>query len=903
MTSTSSRPWHWLITFIGVIVPGRLRADWRQEWVAELHHREALLAEWDRLNLSSRLTLMWNSAGAFWDALWMQTYRWEDAMFQDIRYAIRMMRRAPGFTAVSVLALALGIGVNTAILSAVNGFVLRPLPVDRPTELIRAHWGGKNDARVWGDFSFANYLDIRDQNNSFEKLCASRQTSAGVSSRESRQNGDDLRAEVVWGELVTANYFDVMGVKPILGRDFLPEEDRTPNTHPVAVISYELWQDRFQGNTDALGKQLYLNGQLFTVIGVMPKSFLGTTYYLRHSFWTPVQMAQRFGRRPEWNTDRTYGQFHLFGRLKPGTTVDQAQADLNGVVNRLGQVYPTANEGARIELRTELDSRYNEATRYIQYAGILAVAVSILVLLVACANVASLMLARATARAREIGTRLAIGAGRGRIIRQLLTESVVLSLLGGLVGLVFAYVGAMLIQATFPQVPYPMSLDLTLDSYALKWMLVVSLATSVVFGLAPALFATRSDLIAVIKGSGGELSGSRRWNVRGALVVAQVTISIVVLICAGLFMRSLRKALNTDPGFSTDNLVTMMVNPRMLGYDQESTWRFFPEVLRRIESQPGVRRAALGDDLLLTSADLQHGPIVREGESDPPPNQGITVNCSYISPNYFDTVRSQIVLGREFTDRDKSDAPAVVVVNEEFARKFYGDSTSALGRRFRFAQGTPYMEIVGIAKDGFYRSLYDDKMPYMFLPVYQQRHGAVTIMISANSASDLKAVADSARSEIGKIDSRLPVVGVIMARQNLQIAYWGPRLAAAMASTFGVLGLILATMGLYSVMTFAVSQRTKEIGIRMALGATLSDVLRLIIGQGMRMVLIGLALGLVGAFLLTRMLSNFLLGVGTTDPVTFIGVPVLLLVVGLFACWVPARRATRVNPLVALRQE
>jgi macrolide transport system ATP-binding/permease protein len=479
-----------------------------------------------------------------------------------------------------------------------------------------------------------------------------------------------------------------------------------------------------------------------------------------------------------------------------------------------------------------------------------------------------------------------------------------LALLGGVLGWALAYWGADVIRASFPPVPYPVSFDFAPDGYVLKWMLVVSMLTGVIFGLAPALLASRANLVAVIKGGEARTSRSRRrWNLRGALVVAQVTISIIVLICAGLFIRSLRKALETDPGFRTDNLVTMMINPRLLGYDQKAIWRFFPELLHRIETQPGVRTAALTDELLLQAGDLSRGPIVKEGEADPPPNQGIISACSFVSPKYFDTVRTPLLLGRDFTDHDTADAPPVVVVNEEFARQFYGSAEQAMGKRFRFAQGTPLMEIVGIAKDGLYRNLYEDRRSYMFLPVYQQPHAGVTLLISAQSAGDLQAVAESARREIGQMDARLPVFGVMMAEENMAIPYWGPRLAAGAASTFGVLALVLATMGLYSVMTYAVSQRTREIGIRMALGAQVRDVLRLIVSQGVRMVFIGIGLGLMGAFALTRVFASLLLGVGTTDSVTFVGVAVLLVAVALLACYIPARRAARVNPLVALRHE
>jgi predicted permease len=830
--------------------------------------------------------------------------RWLLDFLQDLRFGARMLAKKPGFTAVAALALALGMGVNTAILSAVNGFVLRPLPVEKATELIAPYWGKKIDSKVWGAFSYTNYVDLNEQNQSFSDLCAWAETSAGISSGESRAAGDDERAEVVWGELVSSNYFDVMGVKPQLGRGFLPEENRMPNAYPVAVISHPLWERRFNADPAILGKTIYLNGQPFTVIGVMPESFLGSMFFLRHSFWTPLMMAQRFGRPAEWRTDRSYASVYLYGRLKPGVTMAQAEADLNLVAGSLAQLYPHENADTRIQLTTELDGRYKDATKVIQYGGMLALCVAGLVLLVACANVANLMLARATTRAREIGIRLAIGAGRGRIVRQLLTESVLLALLGGVLGLALAYGGAGLIQASVPSVPYPISLEVGLDGYVLKWMLAVSLLTGVIFGLAPALLAAQTDLVAVIKGGAANpVRRHRRWNLRGALVIAQVTISIVVLICAGLFIRSLSKALKTDPGFKTDNLVSMMINPRLLGYDQKAIWRFFPELLRRLEAQPGVRTAALADDLLLTAGDLSRGPIVKEGEIDPPPNQGAISKCSFVSPKYFDTVRTPLIQGRDFTERDDAAAPPVVIVNQEFARRFYGSESNALGKRFRFAQGTPLMQIIGIAQDGLYRSLYEDRQPYMFLPVYQQPHAAVTVVIAAESATALPAVAESARREIAQLDARLPVVGVVMAEENMSIAYWGPRMAAGMASTFGVLALVLATMGLYSVMMYSVSQRTREIGIRMALGAQVRDVLKLVVQQGIRMALIGIALGLAIALALTRVLANLLLGVGTTDAVTFVGVVALLIAVALMACYLPARRAARVDPLVALRDE
>src|SRR6266508_2559792 len=889
---------------VGVIVPRRLRADWRQEWEAELRHREAMLAEWDQLDWGAKLDLLRRSTSAFWDALWLQPKRLEDEMFQDIRYGVRMMRRAPGYTAVATLALALGIGVNTSILSAVNGFVLRPLPIEKPAELMAPHWGRKMDTQVFGGVSYLNYVDLREQNKSFSELCAWSETSSGISSGESRDGGDRERAEVVWGELVSGNYFDVMGVKPMLGRGFLPEEDRAPNAHPVVVISHSLWQRRFNADAGVVGQTIYLNGLPFTVIGVMPQSFLGSMFYFRLAFWAPLMMAQRFGWGAEWKTDRSHASFNLYGRLKPGLTMAQAETDLNLVADNLANLYPRDNAGAKIQLTTEVDGRYQGTTNIIKYVGLLALCVSGLVLLVACANVANLTLARAATRAKEIGIRLAIGAGRGRIVRQLLTESVLLAGLGGALGWALAYWGADVIRATLPRLPYPVSFDFAPDGDVLKWMLAICLLTGVIFGLAPALLASQTDPVAVIKGGApGRTRSRRRWNLRGALVVAQVTISIIVLICAGLFIRSLGKALKTDPGFKTENLVTMMIDLNLLAYDQEATRRFYPELLRRIEAQPGVRMAALASEAPLVDSAASLGPIVKEGEIDPPPNQGVNSQCSFVTPKYFGTLRTRLALGRDFTDRDDADAPPVVIVNQEFARRFYGGEQNAMGKRFRFAQGTPLMEIIGIAQDGRYNTLYEDRQLHMFLPVYQRPRASMTLLISAQSAGAISAVVESARREIAQLDARLPVFGIMMAEENLSSAYWGPRMSAGMASAFGALALVLATLGLYSVMAYAVSQRTREIGIRMALGATLRDVLRLIVSQGMRMALIGIALGLAGALALTRVLASLLLGVGATDPLTFVGVPLLLAAIALLACWIPARRAAKVDPMVVLRYE
>jgi putative ABC transport system permease protein len=828
-------------------------------------------------------------------------------ILRDIRYSLRSLLKRPGFTLVAVLTLALGIGVNTAVLSTINGFILRPLPVPKPEELVAPFWGSNKNLEIWGNVSYANYLDLREQNKTLSGLLAWQMSSAGISNDGSQARNDAGQAEVVWGELVSGNYFDVLDVKPMLGRGFLPEECLTQNTHPVVVLGYNLWQRRFNSDQSIVGKAIYMNGSPFTVVGVAPEKFEGVKFAIRQDFWAPLMMQSKFnGSGKEWETERGWANLGLLGRLKPGVSRTQAEADLNSVVNNLASLYPKNNADAKVQVATEMDARFAELVKLFRFMSLIALLVSGLVLLVACANVANLMLARATARVREIGIRVAIGANRFHIVKQLLTESILLSLMGGALGWLFAYWGTDLIRASIPPLPYPINLDLRPDLLVLKWMLGVSILTGMVFGLAPAFLASRPNLVAVLKGAGPTQSkgGFRRWNLRGLLVVFQVAISIVVLVCAGLFLRSLNRALSVDPGFKTENLVTMRLDPGALGYDTPAGERFYSELLKRIEAQPGVRSASLTGFMLLGDSGSDISPVIKEGEGDPPPNQGISVGRSVVAPKFFDTMQIQLLMGRDFTERDNGGAAKVAIVNQEFARKFYGSEQNALGKRLHFwSSGEPLVEIVGVTKDGLYRNLYEDKRTYLFIPEDQFYESSMTLLVSAKSGANIKSVADGVSSEIRSMEPRLPVFGLQLAEQNLSYAYWGPRLAAGMASAFGVLALLLATMGLYSVMTYAVSQRTREIGIRMALGAQMPDVIRLVLSHGIVLVLVGLAAGLIGSLLVTRVLASLLLGVGTSDPVTFIGVSIVLLMVAVLACYIPARRATKVDPLVSLRYE
>jgi predicted permease len=828
-------------------------------------------------------------------------------MFKDIRYSIRSLIKHPGFTIVAVITLGLGIGVNTAILSTVNGFILRPIRVPRANEVVMPFWGSKKEGEVWGNFSYANYVDLRDQNKSFTGLLAWNMAQAGISESASRGSADDRPSEIAWGEIVSSNYFSVLELTPSLGRGFLPEDNLSQSSAPVVVLGYKFWQRRFNSDPSIVGKNIYMNGTAFTVVGVGPKDYEGVKFAIRQDFWVPLmQQTKFFGPDPAWEKERGWANLNLLGRLKPGITMKQAEADMNRIVNNLAQLYPNNAKDIKIQVVSEQDGRFDSGSKYFKFGAFIALCVAGLVLLIACANVANLMLARATARTKEIGIRLAIGARRTHIVRQLLIESVFLSLLGGMVGWGLAYWGASLINSSIPPLPYPINLDVNPDFTVLKWMFGVSVLTGLVFGLAPALIASRLDLVSVLKSEVQlfvKRGTNRRLNLRAALVVTQLAVSIVVLVCAGLFLRSLRKAINTDPGFSVENLVSMRVDPGGLGYNADSGKHFYSELLHRMQEQPGVRSASLTTFLLL--GDSNSGiQIIKEGDPDPLPNQGTIVDRSLVAPRYFETLGIKLLYGRDFTDRDDAKAPQVAIVNQEFARRFYGSEENALGKRLHFWwSGSALVEIVGITKDGFYRSLYEDRRPYMFIPEYQMYESGMTLLVKAKSASDVQSVADAARREIAGLDSRLPVVGMLLGEQNLTYAYWGPRLTAGIGTAFGLLALLLTTMGLYSVMTYAVSQRTREIGIRMALGAQLRDVMKLVLRQGIALVIVGIVIGLAGALLVTRVLSGFLLNVGTTDPLTFAAVSILLVFVALVACYLPARRATKVDPLVALKYE
>jgi predicted permease len=819
-----------------------------------------------------------------------------NTLWQDLRYSFRMLWKSPGFTLVAVLTLALGIGANTAIFSGVSALILRPLPVEQPERVVSI-FEIYNDPNDYNGFSYPDYVEYRDQNHVFEGILGYRLVQAALSDKD--QN------DVIWGELVTGNYFDVLRVRPLMGRGFLPEEDKTPGARPVVVLGYNLWQRRFNSDPSLVGKTVTLNAQAYTVVGIAPKEFTGTKFALSMDFWVPMMMqAQIMRGDTDRLNDRQDHWFNAIGRLKPGVTLEQAEAEMTTIAGRLEQAYPAdRDKNGHVIVRRETEGRFEEAAGTVTLGAGLALGLIGMVLLIACANVANLLLARAITRRREIGIRLALGASRFRLIRQLLTESVMLSVTGGCLGLLVAFWATDWMQSFIPVLPYTIALDFSPDTRALSFTLLISVMTGIVFGLAPALQASNPDVVPVLKGETlAPRHGFRRFTLRNLLVISQVALSLVVLVCGGLFVRSARAARAIDPGFTTDNVLAVSLNPSLVGYTEEQGKQFYQRLVERVEALPGVQSANVSSLLPLGDSTSSRGPILAEGQEEPPPgSEGGNVLCNFVGPKHFETLQISLLQGRDFTWRDDMGAPGVIIINETLARRLW-PGQNPLGKRLRVGDAkSPYLEVIGVAKDGKYRSLGEEPKPYMYFPVLQRYRPALTLLV--RTAGDPRSLVGGIRQQVQALDPKLPIYEIKTMKEHMTYALWAIHLGASLSTTFGLLALMLAATGLYSVMAYSVSQRTKEIGIRMALGACRRDVLKLVTGQGMTLALVGVVIGLTVAFFVTRILSSLLYGIGTTDAAIFIGIPLLLAAVALVACYIPARRATKVDPMVALRYE
>jgi predicted permease len=811
-----------------------------------------------------------------------------ETLMKDLRYGVRRLARSPGFTFVAVLSLALGIGANTAIFSLVNTALLRPLPVERPEQIVSlANAAG---SRGFPAFSYPNYKDFRDRSGEvFDGLYAYRFAPLSVS--------HEGTSERLWGYVVTGNYFEVLGVRAALGRVLTPDDDRLPGAHPVTVVSYEGWQRRFGADPSVVGKSLIVNGRSFTVVGVLPQGFYGTEIIAAPEMWFPVSMQAEIEVGNSWLDKRGVENLLIQGRLKPGVGVERAQAALDAVAIQLEREFPEVNEGRRVTLSAPGFISGMIRGAVLGFTGLLMVVVAF-VLLLACTNLANLLLARAAERRKEIAMRLALGASRLRLVRQLMAESMLLALVSGAVGLLFAYWLVRAAAGLKPPVDVPLAIDLHLDYRVMAFTCAVSLATGVLFGLLPAWQATKVDLLPALKDETGS-GGLRRSWWKDGLIVLQVALSLVLLVGGGLMLRALQRAQALDLGFEPKNAVEVSFDLRLQGYDGARGREFQKRLLERVRTLPGVQAAGVVD---LAPVDLHFSrdSVFVEGQVPERAANAPRAMVSRAGPGYFRAMGTGLVRGRDFTEWDDEKAPPVAVVNETFARRFW-PGEDPLGRRLR--QGgpeTPLMEVVGVVEDGKYAGLNEAPQAYVVRPLAQAYTGSNTIII--RTEGDARQLLAAVRNEVRQLDPHLPTSGKPL-EERLAMPLLPVRVAASLLGSFGLLALALAAVGIYGVMSYAVSRRTREIGIRMALGAQASSVLRLTIRQGMVPVLVGVAVGLAVALGLTRLAGSLLFGVSAADPATYAGVSALLTAVALLACYVPARRAAKVDPLAALRNE
>ena len=809
-----------------------------------------------------------------------------EELLQDLRYGARMLMKKPGFTFVAVLTLGLGIGANTAIFSLVNIVLLRPLPIAQPEQVVTLNNGlpGRASFPLMG---YVEYKDYRDRNQSLVGLAAFSAAPVSLSS-----NGINER---VWSYHVTGNYFSLLGVGASLGRVIAPEDDLTPVGHPVVMLAYQCWQKRFGADPQIVGRSVLIGGRNYTVIGVTPPEFRGTELTGNPELWFPMMMRPGI-EGVSGSLNRRFPPVSTIGRLKEGMSWAQAESDLNLIAAQLGREYPKANEGLIILLSKP--GLFGNAMRgtVLTFTAV-SMGVVVLVLLLACTNLANMLLARATERHREIAIRLAIGAGRARLLRQLLTESVLLALLGCAFGLALAYGAVELARFRMPVIFGFAPIDLQIDWRVLVFTLALSFLTGVLLGLLPGLQATRPDLIPALKNESA-LGGYRRSRLRNMLVVAQMSLSLVLLLCAGLVLRGLLRAQQIDPGFNPRNAVEVSFDLGLQQYDRERGREFQRQALERARSLPGLQAAALTARPPLGSNQLGKGVFI-QGDEPKNANQAPIVLTTSISLDYFRTMETRLLQGRDFTAQDVAQSPPVAIVNEAFARRFW-PGENPIGKRFNFTTGN-WIEIVGVAQDGKYSSVDEKPESFVYLPLAQNYEGQVTLI--ARGAGDPNLLTAAIRNAVREVDGNLPLYNARTMVEHMELPLQPARIAATALGGFGALALLLAAVGVFGVMSSAVTQRTREIGVRMALGAGSMEILKLIVGQGALLVGIGVVIGLGAAVLGTRLLANLLFGVSALDPLTFVGVTALLTATAFLACYLPARRATKVDPMVVLGQD
>ncbi len=821
---------------------------------------------------------------------------WLDSLFQDLRYGARMLRKNPGFTAIAVLTLALGIGANTAIFSIVNALLFQPLPVNSPSELVDVYTTTSGELINYAPMAYPDYKDFRNQNTTLAGLAAFVPNFVAL-----EHEGE---SQMVTIEAASGNYFDLLGVKPFLGRTFDASSDQVDAALPVAVLSYSTWQRRFHADPQIVGKTIVANGNVLTIIGVAPQNFNGLLRGLAPGLWVPLSMDSALHLGDPMD-DRGSQWLFVTGRLKSGVRLQQVQAELSTIADRLTREYPITNKGRTTGVLAASKVKFIPDVDQALYAtaGVLLAFVG-LVLLIACANIAGMLLARASTRRREIALRLALGAGRFRLIRQLLTESLLLALLGGAGGLLLTALFNKLFTGFLENINLPIpvefGLGLRIDVRVFAFTLTVITAATLLFGLIPAWKTSRVSLTSALKEASGSVSGGRaKHRMLGALVVGQVAISLLLLICAGLTLRTLLNSFRADPGFTSSGVATASIYPSLAGYDQAKASPVYRQFTDRIRALPGVLSVALAERLPLT-LEMQISPCAQEGKDTVPIEQWRHLDRGAVGPGYFSTMRIAIMAGRDFTEMDTVKSPLVAVVNQTLAKDFW-PGRDPIGQKLRFGTDEKYYEVVGVAHDGNYRLLGESPRPFVYRSVQQIQNPDLILL--ARVVGDSRPVYTAIREVARQIDAKIPVMKLESLEDKTSIALLPSRACAAVFGLLGMIGLLLASVGLYSVISYTASQRTHEIGIRMALGARPREVLQLVLRQALLLTFIGVAIGLATALAATRVLSVMLYGISARDPLTFSAVVILLIVVALAACWIPARRAMHVDPMVALRHE
>jgi putative ABC transport system permease protein len=885
----------WLIRFWGTLHefdvfhwgrPGRSDADLEQE-----------------LRLHAELAVENGRAGGLAQA--MEAVRdqrglpWLHDLVRDVRHACRLLRRNPVFAGVAIASLAIGIGANGAMFSMADELILRPLPVTDPGAVVTVSAETLDQASTGTRLSYPNYRDLRDASRSFDGLLAYRKSS--ISFARSRQTVREMHL----GTLVSDNFFSVLGVQPALGRTFAPDEGRVPGRDAVVVLGYDFWQNALAGDASILGATVWLNGIDFHVIGVTQARFTGIDPPFRPAFYVPIMMAERLSAVPDDSLEnRGARTFDVKGRLKPGVAKARARAELASIWTALAHQYPEANRNRAIAVRGELEDLIRQDPWDTVAIGIL-MALAAIVLAIACANVANLMLGRGRARSREMAIRLALGVSRSRLFRQLLTESLLLALAGLAIGLGVAYAGIRFLQTipTSDQIVIAPQLDHRVFSFGL----LAAAVSALLFGLAPARQSLKTDLVPGLKiTEPGDATGRRavgRAVGRSLLVIGQIALSMVMLVATGMLLDGFRKAVALNPGFRTDHLIMISTDTSLVRYPPAQTHAFYRDLVDRARALPGVRSTTLTSSVPFKVGDEVTEAVIPEGYQFPQGQDHVSTSAAVVDEHYFGTMQIALVRGRAFTAADTSDSRRVAIVNEEFAKTYWPDRPGnsdgdPIGKRLRV--NDQWLEIVGIAKTGKYTWIAETPMPFLYLPFAQHEQARMSLLAETNA--DPALLAAPLREAVRTLDGNQPVFDVqTFGGLYYERAIAVPRMLMQLVGTMGLVGLTLALIGLYALVAYSVARRTREIGIRMAVGAGRWDVLRMVLRQGLLLSIVGIAVGGVACVAVARILTAALAGIGTPSPATYVVVPAALVGLTLAASYLPARRASRVDPLVALR--